>query len=461
MIHRLGALIAHLMVLLGNVSDSEAQTSRRDLYILSALRDGVATTREEAAALEETLKANPDDLASRARLLGFYYAASLEPLGAEASIEGRRRHILWLIERHPGSPLAAAPEATIDRSGHALADPKGFAAGRRAWLAHIERGAPPGAIIRHAVNFLQLHDKPLAERLLLQATAREPGNRTWSRELGRLFALGILRVNVLSQSGRPLGVDGSDDAFTFARHARETVEASGDLGLVGSAGVALVRLGAQLHGHDYGHFSAAARTLAERSLARAQEWSGLAQLAAFERRMATTLAARLAATRKALALLERVYRDLTPAQSRLAFLIEERMPQLAYEAEDRERAAALARELLVLAAALPHDAAAGRAIHEGNTLLGRLALSADDIVGAKSFLLSAGRTPGDPTLAVEGPRLDLAAQLVARGERTTVIEYLQLCKRFWPEGRRSGRLDEWIKLLRRGGIPDFSAATDR
>ena len=97
----------------------------------------------------------------------------------------------------------------------------------------------------------------------------------------------------------------------------------------------------------------------------------------------------------------------------------------------------------------------GDAIHQGNIMLGRLALRRDDIEEAKRRLITAGKTPGSSTLASVGPSMQLAKDLLDRSQSAAVVEYLELCGNFW-EGNR-GKLAEWIALVKAGLKPDFGA----
>jgi hypothetical protein len=97
----------------------------------------------------------------------------------------------------------------------------------------------------------------------------------------------------------------------------------------------------------------------------------------------------------------------------------------------------------------------GDAIHQGNLVLGRLALRRNDIEEGKRRLVAAGKTPGSSTLSSVGPGMQLAKDLLDRGETETVVEYLQQCGSFW-EGNR-GKLAEWIALVKAGLKPDFGA----
>jgi hypothetical protein len=95
----------------------------------------------------------------------------------------------------------------------------------------------------------------------------------------------------------------------------------------------------------------------------------------------------------------------------------------------------------------------GDAIHDVNMIAGLIALRRDDLGGAKQFLLASAETSGSRALRMLGPNLTLAHELLKRGEREAVVQYLQRCRVFWRLGIRA--LDEWIDQIRDGAMPDF------
>ena len=92
-------------------------------------------------------------------------------------------------------------------------------------------------------------------------------------------------------------------------------------------------------------------------------------------------------------------------------------------------------------------------IHKANIVLGRVALAENDVVTAKHHLLAAGKVSGAPTLGSFGPNMQLAADLLERGEEEVVLEYFELCSNFWP----SDKLKDWAALVKGGRTPDFGA----
>ncbi len=73
----------------------------------------------------------------------------------------------------------------------------------------------------------------------------------------------------------------------------------------------------------------------------------------------------------------------------------------------------------------------GNVIHNANQILGRCALRDGNLADAKAYLLNAGATPGSPQLNSFGPQLQLARELLEKGEKETVLKYLDLVSKFW------------------------------
>jgi len=119
------------------------------------------------------------------------------------------------------------------------------------------------------------------------------------------------------------------------------------------------------------------------------------------------------------------------------------------------KAESRAKELLSLSEAYKSDFPRGNIIHHGNILLGIIALKQEKIADAKNYLCLAGSTPGSPQLNSFGPNMTLANDLLRIGEKGTVIEYFELCRKFWQMD--FGKLDCWTAQVQSGKIPDFGA----
>ena len=93
------------------------------------------------------------------------------------------------------------------------------------------------------------------------------------------------------------------------------------------------------------------------------------------------------------------------------------------------------------------------ALHDGNMVLGRIAVREGRIEDAKRYLIEAGQTPGSSALMNYGPNMSLAKDLLEKGERQAVLDYFDLIKKIWTTD--SGRLEHWKQQVSNGKVPDF------
>ena len=152
---------------------------------------------------------------------------------------------------------------------------------------------------------------------------------------------------------------------------------------------------------------------------------------------------------KALVQYERAY-DLSDGVSR-SFLLAD-LANVALMADRYEKAREYANTLLA------EDSPgwnSGNRIHHGNLVLGRIALAEGDVEEAKRRLIAAGETAGSPQLDSFGPSMTLAKELLQKGEKGVVLEYFDLCSRFWEMGQ--DELEEWSDLVQADRVPDFGA----
>lgn len=126
-----------------------------------------------------------------------------------------------------------------------------------------------------------------------------------------------------------------------------------------------------------------------------------------------------------------------------------------FEVGKIEDARKYATELLALAQKFQGDWNYGNAIQDGNLVLGRIAARDGQIEEAKKYLLEAGKSPGSPQMNSFGPNMSLAKDLLEKGERDTVLQYFELCRKFWTMDY--GKLDQWSREVKAGHIPDFGA----
>ena len=95
----------------------------------------------------------------------------------------------------------------------------------------------------------------------------------------------------------------------------------------------------------------------------------------------------------------------------------------------------------------------GNAVQDINVVLGRIAIINDQIEDAKKHLIEAGKSKGSPQMLSFGPNMSLAKELLEKGEQDVVLEYFELCRKFWENDR--GNLDKWSQEVKDNIIPDF------
>ncbi|MCH8048250.1 MAG: hypothetical protein IID44_31530 [Planctomycetes bacterium] len=103
----------------------------------------------------------------------------------------------------------------------------------------------------------------------------------------------------------------------------------------------------------------------------------------------------------------------------------------------------------------------GNIIHNANQILGRSALREGKLADAKTYLLKGGATPGSPQLNSFGPQMQLARELLEKGEKEPVLQYLDLVSKFWASDKEQSELSKqhaaliagWKREIAEGKIP--------
>jgi hypothetical protein len=158
---------------------------------------------------------------------------------------------------------------------------------------------------------------------------------------------------------------------------------------------------------------------------------------------------RKAAAKKAFQQFQLAY-DLSDGMEKDAILVS--LAKTAFDAGLNDDAKAFATKLLE---GDGDDWNRGNRIHHGNLILGQIALSNGNVAEAKSRLLLAGKTTGSPQLNSFGPNMRLAKELLERGETEVVLEYFELCKKFWKSPHR--QLEQWTADVKSKRTPQFGA----
>jgi len=90
------------------------------------------------------------------------------------------------------------------------------------------------------------------------------------------------------------------------------------------------------------------------------------------------------------------------------------------------------------------------AVFEGNQVLGRVALRRGDIAAAKRHLLDSARA-SESLPSIFDPGTTLAKELLEKGQKTVVIEYLHLCAGSHKD--QGDRFRDWEDEIKKGHMP--------
>jgi tetratricopeptide (TPR) repeat protein len=421
------------------------------------VHEGGGLSAQQVNELEARLKDTPDDLPTRARLLGYYFAKSIRVAGPEATRAARRRHILWLIEHHPENDITMLSEFTIDPTGHLLADADGYEQAKKLWLDQIDHRKDKVRVLMHAARFFQLSDKALSLACLKQAVQLAPNDHDIASQLGYTYAITALGITMINNNGLPMAADPVEASGEVAKTAINELRASSNPVVVAVAGSILSQYGAMIQAVTKGAINQDA--LAEELLVRASALNpndpgpprSLSQLYFLRMIRAGTPEERTALAKKWLAQAEMVV-DRTTGNREWHIYALITASKAAIDAGAFDKARGFATDMLKQVAD-PPDTRDGQAFHDGHVVLGRVALKAGDVEQAKGHLLQAGRAPGGGTLSSFGPNMALAKELLEKGEKQVVIQYLEECKKFW--SAEHGQLNQWIATINAGGVPQF------
>ena len=447
-----GLLLALLVSVLGRATPI-AQTAPPASQLA---REGRTLSVAQVNDLETRLTANPEDLAARTRLLGYYFASAQRAMGADATRAARRRHIVWVVEHHPEADVTTLSEMTIDPAGHPLADPDGYAEAKTRWLEQIDRRKDDASVLLHAARFFRLPDRALAIDLLKQAVRLSPTDATGA-ELGYVYAITILGVTMINNNGLPMNTDPAAAAGALARQSIAEVRASSNLAVIRTAGAILAQYGAMVGAISKVTINQDA--LAEELLTKAEAMNpadfgtvqSLTTLYHLQWVRAQTPADRSKFATQELEQAERAVErsNADPDWYRASLLM---AAKAAIEANEVGKARQFATTALAQVGSR-NDNTTGQTIHDSHVVLGRVALRTGNVAEAKAQLQQAGHVTGGGSLTSFGPNVLLAKELLERGERDAVVQYLEACEAFWP----NRMLSQWIQTITRGGTPNFGA----
>ncbi len=125
----------------------------------------------------------------------------------------------------------------------------------------------------------------------------------------------------------------------------------------------------------------------------------------------------------------------------------------AYNLQKYPDAAEFASRSIAIAESFKENCNYSNTIHYGHTVLGLLALREGNLKRAIDELHASSHVTGSRLLESFGPLMQLAKELLQRGQSEPVLIYLHQCRTFWRMGEPW--IPIWEKKIARGAIPNF------
>jgi thiol-disulfide isomerase/thioredoxin len=409
---------------------------------------------EEAAQVEKALEANPDDLAARDRLLLYY--STRDPV-TDAIRAARRRHILWLIEHHPAHGVHNTFVELIPPPPNPLADPEGEAEAAQLWRRQALRTDASPWAISHAVYFLYFHDRKFALQVLEEARRRNPSDAALAWAKGVEDALTITGATAVDTNGTAARFDTAIADSPAAGTAREELRITANSDLLSAAADSILKQFRPLFAirPEFAHLVLdLAEGWIQRVVAMKPGDQSLEDRFAMDYLQASNFTTD--ETQKA-RLIERAAAHARASEWRVAAL--QYVVEFHFQSGEVERARGEAEEILRKAPEMYLESSRAYAAHIAHTVLGRIVLRQGRVAEAREQLTSAGKLASADITGWNGIRSNLASDLLARGQRDVVLDYISMVRAV--SSKSKGQLDDWAKSIRAGETPDLgSAITD-
>ena len=139
-----------------------------------------------------------------------------------------------------------------------------------------------------------------------------------------------------------------------------------------------------------------------------------------------------------------------------------KLSKVGLELRNYGRTRAFATELVLDFGDDPDEFGYEEAAHRGNIVLGRIALAENDIAKAKEHLLIAIRAPlRSETAWLSGIDFELARELLAKGEKDAILEYIRLCLSLREREKdldyksEINALKSWQEQIKTGKVPSL------
>lgn len=219
---------------------ASGQTAQAGLQAVGRIMTAPLMSPEEVASAEAQVRANPEDVNLRLRLLAQYRdTAPVPPNDDPVKRSARLQHILHLVEHNPNVIDPASPLLYVPRSGRPYAN-DGDHETMRALLVRLAETNPANAkLVLNAVWFLFVEEKQQAEDLMRRAVEREPGNQRIAANLGFLYGMQILGLDGFAVDFAP---DTSPARADAKQRAITELESSSNAAVLAGAATAIPNL---------------------------------------------------------------------------------------------------------------------------------------------------------------------------------------------------------------------------
>ena len=135
---------------------------------------------KEIVSLEALVEANPDDLISRIRLLGYYR------FNYKLDSPRYANHLLWIVDKLPDDPVADF--VALGNSGLKRQNKKAYDLVKERWLLQVEASSASPIVSINASTFCQTNgDRRSALEMLIKAQALYPTNTRILLHLAGLY----------------------------------------------------------------------------------------------------------------------------------------------------------------------------------------------------------------------------------------------------------------------------------
>jgi hypothetical protein len=499
------ALVAQAENRLRDYSEKSAkfQAAREQEKVFEATARGM--TQEQVAALEASVRKNPDDYEARKKLVIYYFYALMRPMqtsfqspnkvyvvgpaNSKPVIAAALPHAFWMIEHHPEDGAAVRFSAGMGPSPFdPNPDPANLQRAIQLWTQQADRDGQPAAVYVHAYNFFNQTDQRMAEKMLQRIQPVDPKGESfgpfvdigWPGRFGQFYAQVLMQYAYQGHLGPRGGLVATTPSAQDAAYAAEIsqkLEQSKDVNMLLWAANSLVGMSYGVpHPGGFDAF-ALGKTLIQRAL-ELQPSSGWARqllTLAADRELTASLprnvwAGSFESRHQAIEALPagdrfRELSLLAIAAGDEGVRADFYKHDAAAEKASWQKAAGYAREALDLAPQARSHPDYGTAFFNANMVLGTAAMQTGDRKTAIDYLMKAAEAPVTDALrypVVNGrpwpmnwhfPNI-LTAALFKAGERDAVLKFLDRYSRITVEYRE--RCLEDSALIRQGKLPSFA-----